>query len=212
MQDLVKRFPGINIENLKNIFDLILSYDEGDCIQFGLIYHPTPMSNVRIQDRSEVDSTDVYFCGRAKGRYDIICNVYKKCLEMNLKCDFHVFSVPNFEMQLAGIHYDRDYMTYEKNLIHMSKAKCILEVMAPDASGFTPRLWEAIIYDKYLITNNTKVFTSSFFNEGKIISIDDFLGGIWNKEKICEQNQWNENIKKQLSPLNLLLFIEKQLG
>ena len=212
MQDLVKRFPNINIEDLKQVFDLVLSYDEGDCSQFGLVYHPTPMSYVRIQGRPGDDNTDVYFCGRAKGRYDIICNVYKKCLEMNLKCDFHVFSVPDSEIRLSGIHYDSNYMSYEENLKHMTKSKCIIEVMAPDASGFTPRLWEAIIYDKYLITNNPKVFTSSFYDKEKIISIDDFLSDFWYKEKLYEQGQWNEDIKKQLSPLNLLRFIEKRLG
>lgn len=212
-QDLVKRYPKVDISKCKQLFDLVLSYDKGDCEKYGLLYHPTPMSYVDIQDDLCLEEVDVYFCGRAKGRYDLICKVFKKCMELGLKCDYHILSLPNDEERLPEIKYETSLLSYEENLKRMYKSKIILEIMAPGASGFTPRLWEAIVYDKFLLTNNNNVFTSTFYKKERIMHIDEFLE-IDHKtliEKLRKGAIWSLEDKQNLSPVNLLKFLEDNL-
>lgn len=214
MQDLISTFPEIDIEKCKKQFDLVLSYDMGDCNKYGLQYHPTPMSFIEINAYPNFAKSDVYFCGRAKGRYQIICEVYERCKSLGLKCDFHVMSCPKEEKRITGIHYDSYYMSYTENLQRMSQSKCIVEVMQPNADGFTPRLWESIVYGKHLLTNNKKILSSNYYNPHNIKHIEDFL----TEEKdslvswLSSPVSITDEDKMKLSPINLLTHIDYNLS
>lgn len=212
MQDLVIRFPEIDIEECKKKFDLVLSYDKGDCEKYNLLFHPTPMSYVEIKTNGSIPNSDVYFLGLAKGRYEEICKVFKKCQDLGLICDFHVLHIPKDAEKIDGIKYDENYMSYEENLMRVQKCKCILEVMQPNADGFTPRLWESIMYDRHLISNNMAIPKSKYYDAQNIITIEDFLAGT------KELNLWvngptkaDSTIKSLLSPRHLIDFIDSKL-
>lgn len=212
MQDLVSRFPEIDIEDCKKIFDIVLSYDKGDCEKYDLIFHPTPMSYVDITPSQDIYESDVYYLGLAKGRYDKICKAYKKCIDLGLRCDFHVLQTPPDAIRLRGIHYDKNYMSYEENLMRVIKTKVILEIMQPNADGYTPRLWESIVYDKHLITNNQSVKTSDYYNKESLIGLSEFIQSDssiikWIKTKVNHK----KSMKELLSPIHLLDFIDSKL-
>ena len=72
-----------------------------------------------------VPSSDVYFLGKAKDRYDKIIAVYKKCREAGLRCDFHIVGVEPEKQQYKGeIEYNRP-MSYYENLHHIYACKCM---------------------------------------------------------------------------------------
>lgn len=206
-QDIVSSQPAFCVNEYKSKFDLIISYDKGDCEKYGFIYHPTPYSAINVSLLPTTEKTDVFFCGKAKSRYKTIFDVYKKCTKAGLKCLFFISEVPKEQQILAdGLVYD-NLISYECNISYVLNTKCILEIMQEDAVGFTPRLWEAITYDKHLLSNNQTIRDTIYFDSDYIHFIqdgDDF-GWIINNVNVREE------IKRTLSPQILLNKIDSLL-
>ena len=206
MQDLINRNTKLNFYQIKDKFDLILSYDKGDCEKYGLLYHPTPYSRYPVLNNPTIEPCDVFYCGNAKMRYATILDVFTKCKEMGLKCKFFITACPEEKkIPSEDIVYDH-YISYHENLQYVQKAKCILEVMQANADGYTPRLWESIIYDKHLLTDNQSIVTSEFYKKDSmhgIANINNILE--WIKEPIKHDNAF----KQSLSPIYLLNKVEE---
>ena len=208
MQDLISRNHELNFQQCRDSFDLILSYDQGDAQQFGLHFHPTPMSPVDIECDPDLGPCDVFFCGYAKTRYPLIHEVYKRYTALGLKCDFHIMQFPQDEAKVDGIHYDNQIFTYRQNIQHVLNAKAILEIMQEGADGFTPRVWESIIYDKHLLTNNLSLHHSEFFDPRFMHDINDpDIARLVNNPIAYDQIS-----KNRLSPIHLLKFIDNLLS
>ena len=208
-QDKVRvHTPNMDFKRLKKLFDLVYSYDQHDCDEFGLRYHPTPYSRHEIPCNGAIPASDVFFCGSAKTRYRTVLQAYEAFSKKGLKCDFYLSSVPSNCPRIPGVHYD-ERLSYIDYLQHLSKSRAVLEVQQEGADGFTPRLWESIIFDKHLITNNDAVFKSIFFNPSYHHSIDNSVDD--SVAFINERVKYSEAEKNNLSPINLLHHIEQNL-
>ena len=96
-------------------------------------------------------------------------------------------------------------ITYEENLAYIAKSKCILEILQKNAEGYSLRLWEAITYDKHLLTNNTYVCGSQYWTSGGIHLLSDNLELTFINSPIT----YPDYMKESTSPINMLYFIEK---
>ena len=212
MQDLVCRNDYIKIDKIRDKMDLLLSYDKGDCEQYGLVYYPTPMSkNPLLTDNCEgKEKSDFYFCGKAKGRYEIVHKLYLELIKRGYTCDFNILEMPTDIEHLQGIHYLEKALDYKDNLLHVKNSRCVVEIMQDGADGYTPRLWESIISDKHLLTNNHVIVNSRYFNAENIHLFKnnfEHLDCSW-----LDQNAlYPEDLKNSLSPINLLKFIDSHL-
>lgn len=207
MQDVIARNFKLNFESVRDKFDLILSYDKRDCNKYGLVYHPTPYSMYSIPENNAIEPFDVFYCGSAKtkARYEAIFDMYNKCHEQGLKCKFYIVGAPREARIISDeIIYDQP-LSYVENLQYVQKSKCILEVQQENADGYTPRLWESIVYDKHLLTNNTNIVNSEYYNHQSIhlLSEMDEIGK-WVNTSISN----TLDLKNRLSPLHLLQKIE----
>ncbi len=208
LQDIVSSHQKFDVEQAKSDFDLVLSYDKNDTEKYGLLYHPTPYSFVPVVPR-DTPTSDFYFCGQAKNRYKTIFQVYCKLRQEGYKCDFHIFQLDKRKQIIEdGLIYDEP-MSYIDNLKHVVSSKCILEIQQGGAVGFTPRLWESIMYDKHLLSDNLTIKSSQFYNENTVHFID----------KINDISSWinleahhSQQMKDSLSPYNLLAYIEERLS
>lgn len=207
MQDLIHRNANLDFYSCRNSFDLIISYDKGEANKYNMYFHPTPMSAVNVEMDESIKESDIYFCGYAKSRFPIIHDLYIKFTQLGLKCDFHLMKFPSSEPRIEGICYENQDFTYEQNIQHVLKSRCILEIMQDGADGFTPRVWESIIYDKHLITNNCRLKDSEYFNPNYMHDINniDISSFINNKVLYCEYE------KERLSPIHLLEYIDELL-
>ena len=205
-QDIIASRKNFDIDKVRKFADILISYDEGDSIKYNMLYYPTPYSVYCIKDNITLSHSDMYFTGFAKNRFKKILQIYEKCQEQNLECDFNILGVPKHaQVYNDKISYDRP-LSYMENLQHVLKTKCILEIMQDGADGFTPRLWEAIVYDKHLLTNNRAVIESEYYDSMSIHYIDNELQNIGNIIAPVIHNK--EKLKKSLSPINLIKFIE----
>lgn len=207
MQDLIRRNTRLDFAAWRDSFDLILSYDKGDCDKYNLHFHPTPMSELEVVEDSGLEHSDIFFCGYAKNRYAQIHEFYEKFTSLGLKCDFHIMQFPEGEKQISGIHYDVHNLTYEQNIQHVLKSKCILEIMQEGADGYTPRVWESIIYDRHLISNNIMLKSAEFYNPSYMHMVDEVSSaGILDLPV-----QYTSSEKRYLSPTHLLTYIDNLL-
>lgn len=209
MQDIVKSLPYYDINQYKTLFDYILTYDKGDSVKYSLYYYPTPYSKVETSTLKAQEPVDVFFCGKAKNRFADIVNAYNKCISKGLSCRFFINGVPkNEQIEKDGLIYDQP-LSYKENLSHVISCKYILEIMQKDADGFTPRLWEAIFYNKYLLTNN-RITLEAYNDTNRIIDIADFEHNELN-EKDCDPIKI-VSIMQSKSPKFLLQKIETLLN
>lgn len=211
MQDLVSMVRYFDFDQALKTMDLVLTYDKGDSERYNLPYHPTPMSFVEVPEDESLANSDVYYCGVAKTRYQKIHSLYEKFVSSGLKCDFNLMSMPEGAPRVEGINYPNYFFSYKENLQHIQKSNAVLEIMQEGATGFTPRLWESIVYDKHLITNNVTVIDSPFYDKRGIHLVDEASETDFTNI-IKQQVRYSNSLKKSLSPIHLLEFIDEQLS
>ncbi|MCH5228538.1 MAG: hypothetical protein J1F12_00905 [Muribaculaceae bacterium] len=203
------------IENLKKDSDIIISFDFKDAEKYNLLYYPIPYSKPKFfkQDRLIYD---IYLLAKVKDRFDKILTVYKYLKKYNLNIKFILMGVPiEKRINLDGIEYSDKFMTYDENLNYIQKSKCLLEIMQGEGTGYTIRTGEAIVYDKFIITNNPYILKAPFYNPDYIIYFErtedinpNFLHEL-KKNKIIN---YTEESKMFFSPKKLLEFIENKLN
>jgi len=115
-----------------------------------------------------IPQSDVYFVGSAKDRLELIFDVFHQLKQEGITCDFYLSGVPSSKkIKDAGIHYIHK-MSYIENLKHVVRTKCILEIVQGNAKSSTLRTWEAIMYDKKLLTNNLTIANDYYYDENYI--------------------------------------------
>lgn len=208
LQDLYKfnRYP-------TDEFDLVLSYDKEDCKNYGFKYHPTVYSSNIVLPKSVKHVNDIVFIGKAKDRLTQILRSYEELSKNGLKCDFLILDVPRHKQMYSDkITYLKKPISYKDCLYRLSKAKCILELMQKDAQGYTYRLWEAISFNKGLVTNNIKLkFDERFYSPNYISFIEDGRVSSNNIEFVRKYEEFNNPFKQKLNPVSLLNFIDNYI-
>ena len=219
LQDLVKfekdfyyNIP-ININDYKKLYDLIVSYDVNECKRYGFAYHPTVMSYSEIEEDDSIPKSDALFIARDKGRLQLAIDIYNKLTNAGLKCDFRILGVDkNKQVNCKGIKYLDTLIPYRETLRYIVQTKCIVELLQENAEGCTFRTWEALLYNKYLITNNQSLKTTKYYNKASMSIIkgaDDIES--WFINKLLIDDKVSYNIRSEISPVSFLFFLEKTL-
>lgn len=213
-QDLIKTYKSVELSQMRLLFDLILTYDNGEAKKYKLVYHPTIYSKYIFSEKdleeiNKIDLCDVYFVGLAKNRLSKILDVYKKLTKAGLICDFYISGVSKEQQfEFSGIHYNQK-LSYVENLRHIQRARCILEIMQEGAEGATLRNWEAICYNKILLTDNLSLIHSPYYNTNYISIIRD---GIVDFSIFTAYRDYDlGHYMEMISPINLLNFIESYI-
>ncbi|MBQ0062667.1 MAG: hypothetical protein KBS94_01410 [Prevotella sp.] len=214
--DIIDSNKNLDIKYAKDTFDMVISYDANDAKKYGLFYYPTPHSNLHPDDDDTLMS-DVYFCGKAKSKERLtkILRIFELCKEQGLKCDFYITEVANNDIVYPDeIKYNKQ-VSFMENCRHIIKTRAILEILQDNALGFTPRLWDSIIHEKYLITDNKYLTDSNFYKPEGMFLLESNDIKKWEiasfKEKLFTPLKYSEDFKAQISPLNFIKFLETSL-
>jgi hypothetical protein len=179
-KDLKKRFPYCHIfvfvwdtivedswwNVKKNItckeIDKILTFDKNDATKFGWIYSGLCYySKIDVPFKDII--TDLYFAGKVKvGRLQLINDCYRYLSEKIL-CTFRV---PCNNYNLAqGINSTNSPIEYIQYLKEIQSCNCILELVKEGQTGPTLRYFEAVCYNKKLLTNNQSVVDLPYYDK-----------------------------------------------
>lgn len=153
--------------------------------------------------------SDAYFVGGLKGgREEEIINVYKKLRDSNLHVNFDIMVTGfkklrkrKFENEIN--YYSNKWLPYEKILENINTTNCIIEVLQEGQAGPSLRYYEAVCYNKKLLTNNNYIKEFPFYNENymKIFSNENDIdiGWIKRKEKVDYKYNGEFSPKKLIS-------------
>ena len=146
----------------KGVFDLIYTFDKCDAYKYGLMFWETPYSKMSLNVSNNID---LYFCGVDTDRVDMI-QAISRVPELDYSMDLiEVSGNGVFEGNNRIIlHSVKDIMPYKEALEKTLKANCILEIVRPGQVGFTLRVFEAVVYNKKLLTNNESITEFPFYN------------------------------------------------
>ena len=202
---------------IPNIFgfpwDAIFSYDRYDCEEYGFRYLGETIYSRQDQVKPASDSCDLYYAGTNKaGRNEFVTQIHKSCVAAGVRTDFHCIDYSGsprkpYELDGRGIHFWKKEIPYEDIIGHVLSSNCILEVVGKGQKVQTARYYEAVCYNKKLLTNNAGVKELSFYDPRYMRyfeSVDD-IDFAWVKEKVPIDYHY----AGEFSPLHILEKLDK---
>lgn len=190
-------------------FDLMYSFDIRDIKNFPE-FNLKPATNFWIKDDfiSQDSEFDLFYLGvGTKERIDILNKLYKYCDRNQLT--FKSFATVNKSSidTNSKIGFLDQPMSYENNLDYIKKTSAIIDIKLSYHNGLSFRFYEAMNYNKKIITNNSEVTKYEFFDPNNIL-VTDF----YNIEKLVDflklpYKEINKEIKGKYSFENWIKYI-----
>jgi len=192
------------------IWDDVFTFDLQDAKEYGFIY-----KGYCYYSRNEHYSFsgnckyDIYFIGGTKGnRAKLINTTYKYFSDKGCKCIYDVKLKSKEGGKCEGINYLQKMMKYDDVLHRMGDCKCILEIVQEKQNGPSLRYFEAIFYNKKLITNNKNIVNYPYYNPKwmKIMETPEDIDIEW----IKSSDSVDYHYKGEFSPVNFIKYVLKQ--
>ena len=171
----------------KKIFDRVMTFDPEDAKKYKMELCFTPYSKVDI-DSMEEDS-QLYFCGADAGRMYLLYLIWLNARRRDVAVKYDLLECQAFKQFFENdseICFHEVYVEYPQLIRKMQKSSCILDITQTGQAGFTLRPYEAVVYNKKLLTNNKRIFEFQFYDERYMRyfeKIDD-IDWDWLKEPI----------------------------
>ena len=192
----------LNIDLIKEKFDLVYIFDKLESERLGISYYPLPFSKRFI--------SDVAFLGQDKGRFDELLLLYDYFDSHHLKCRFYLVGVPiEKRVHRDGIEYG-DFIDYETSLSYIINTKCVLEIKVDGVTSYSARVQQAIAYNKKILTNNPNIINCPLYKDDMIQIYDDVesIDTEFIKEDIYSKSY---NYIDDFSPIHFLSKIKSDL-
>lgn len=149
------------------------TWDLGDCRMYSIKYLK-PFFNAYILPSSDNNKYDVCFIGKDKGRYKIITEI-QDILDKN-EISYYIRISPDYSFLHFLKQRYQQVIPYAEYLKVVSQSRGILDIVQKGQIGTTTRVFEAVLSNKKLISNNRDLVNYDFYNPDNIfiIGIDDF--------------------------------------
>lgn len=187
-------------------FDSIYTFDQNDSKKFQFIYYPTMYSKINYE-LSDNKKSDAFFVGVAKKRLPLLKSIFRKLNESGVNCRFYISKVRKSQTANDGIIYN-NWLSYEDVLQYVIGSNCIIEVLDQNQVGGTLRMFEAICYNKKILTNNQLIKESKYYNPNFMQifeSVDDI-----NPNFITSDIKVDYKYDNTFSPINFIKELESK--
>lgn len=200
-----------------DLFDLVYTSDMSDALTYGLLYHPLPYAYSSSECASNFlnhEKKGLSFCANIKERSTLILEVLKGCIKNDISTSMALFSNDGSEKQMF-LKYDNyvsllnHFIDYDESLCYTLNANCILDIVQNGQTALSMRPYEAVVFNKKLLTNNSSILDFEFYNENyiQLFSKPENIDWEWVKKDIPVDYGY----KGEFSPVYLWNDIEKRL-
>lgn len=202
--------PHLNLVRDKlfsRVWKAVLTYDAYDAAQYGFNYFGYLCYSLFDDVEPSKTTSDIYYVGFDKGdRAKTVEEVYDY-LNDNCNCKFDVVTKDKEKLtNTSGLKYQISKIPYREVVARTRATNCVLEILQKNQLTQSLRWFEAIAYNKKLLTNNKKIVDMPYYNPETMRyfeSIDD-IDVQWIKEKrVIDYGYHGE-----FSPINLIRFID----
>lgn len=197
----------------RSVFDLIYTVDSADASKYNVFLWPTLYSVDNTLKYGDLRQ-DLYFCGVSKGRDTILLECLKKANKHGLRASMDIIcyedaaNYQGFE-DVVNIRTPNQYMPYSKVLMNELQAECILDVVQKGQMALTLRPYEAVVYNKKLLTNNKSILEFEFYNPRYMRYFEKVEDIDW--EWVKEDTDVDYGYNGEFSPCLFLKRIERDL-
>lgn len=207
LSGLMSNFMEDNIRKLEK--KMVYTFDYKDSIKMN-VKHTMNLYSKKNIEKGEVEKNSVYFVGTNKsGRVYDLNKIYQMMKNENIKCKFSIVNVEDKDKTMDGIDYNVR-KSYDEVLNEIQSCECILEILQEGQSGVTLRYYEAISYNKKLITNNSLVKQLPYYNPSYMYiyeNVED-IDMEWIKKDI----KVDYNYDDRFSPVQFIEEIRRNVG
>jgi hypothetical protein len=188
-----------------NNWHQIYTFDPVDAQEYGFKFRGFDYYSKQKIDIPTNPENDAYFVGGIKGnREGLVNSLYKAITEHGGKCNFDVmvYKSQNPDM-VKGIHYIwGNWQPYSMVLDAIANSNTIIEILQDGQSGASLRYFEAVCYNKKLLTNNPHIKEFPFYDERymKIFSNISDIDYDW----ICKREPIDYHYNGEFSPQKLI--------
>lgn len=177
------------------VFDLVYSFDPKDSEDYNFLFWKTPYSSVAEYHQIQPEK-DLYFVGYGLQREKQLAQIAAMAREHEVNAQLDVMEKGNT-------------IPYSEALKRTMEAKCILEVMRPNQKGMSLRYYEAVTYNRKLLTNNPTVFSFPYYDARFMQYFETPEEIDWDWVKADTHVEYH--YKNDFSPINLVEDFQKRL-
>lgn len=189
-------------------FDAIYTFDESDSKRYGFTF-----TNYLYSKRDDIipssNMSDLFFIGRAKDRLSKLQTIAKLCANKSILPNFSILVNDINQESIKGVKYINKVLPYDEVLSQILSSKCILDIVQDGQNGLTMRTYEAIFYNKKLITNNKAVKRLKYFDPN-YIQVVESLNSV-DVEWINRGGSVDYQYQGDYSPIHLIEQIKRDL-
>ncbi len=150
----------------QGVFDKVFTVEAEDAQKYNMILRGTPYSKLRIKEPLRSDK-HLYFCGIEAGRAYILYTIWKSAKEHEIKLEYDLLRADQFIDFFEGdsnVHLT-EHLPYMEVLKRELYSVCIPDITQADPSALTLRPYEAVVYNKKLLTNNRNIKQFKYYDE-----------------------------------------------
>ncbi len=149
----------------KNVFDKVFTIDPNDAARFNMKLCTTPYSSNMNIERIE-ENKQLYFCGSDAGRmYTLYC-IWKEAKKIGFEVEYDLAYSLRFKEFFEGdsqVHFV-NHIPYSEVIRKTTSSLCILDLTKKDQAALTIRPYEAVVYNKKLLTNNESIKCFKYYD------------------------------------------------
>lgn len=147
----------------KKMYDHVYSFDFENCEKYD--YKHFMMYSGEQMNPCEPCMQDLFFIGKSKGRESELGKIHKLALENGMIPYIHIIvEEKGVRVDSDGLKIDNKRERYSAVLEHIRNSRCILDIVQEGQRGFDLRVFEAVAYNKLLITNNPRIRSMPFYD------------------------------------------------
>lgn len=194
-----KDIKEINI--YRPVLNEILTFDYNDSKKYGFKECTCFYSTLKLDVVNKI-SYDLYYVGFNKGRLNQIHDIFLSAKANDVCAKMRIVNVQDDDMLNEDSIIYNQQIKYEKTLGEMLECNCNLEILSSGQAGATLRYYEAICYNKKLLTNNKNVVNLPFYNPNYIHVFENIEDIDW--EWVKEQVHVDYHYDGRFSPIHLI--------
>ena len=164
LDDLTNRNSRIAFEKTKKInFDVVSTFDKANAETYGFYYVNSMYSG--LAGKNTDIKYDACFIGSDKGRFSMVESIYKKLAELNGSFFCSVYQTDESYKAKYENMCINESIDYKEVVTIVQESNCIIDLVLGEQSGLSLRVYEALAYNKKLLTNNQSILTFPQYDE-----------------------------------------------
>jgi len=171
--DGLGRFP--HIYDYIGLFDRFFVFDSDD-LTVPLVLPITnyaPVALCRNLYDEALQSVVYYSGGYTKQRIDLLGRLIQDCRSLGLNVKYHLHHRKPLTLPLYNLDTTTKPLAYEDNIRCAYNTKIILDLVNPVHHGLSFRFFEALLFDKKIVTNNPRAMEYDFYHPDNIFIWDN---------------------------------------